>query len=79
MFKIIQKVAALVVAAYHKEAQRLHERAAATDAKITALEEQAAACLTKANAERENLLEHKTDASVASEVAVALQKLVQGK
>ena len=79
MFKVIQKLAALVVAAYHKEAQRLHERAAETDAKITEAESKAASLITEANKLRDDLLEHKTDAAVASEVAQSLQKLVQGK
>lgn len=75
-FKIVGKLMHLIVAVYHKEAQRLHSVAAETDQSITDAETRAAEALTEANKLRDDLLIHKTAAATASDRATNLESLL---
>lgn len=78
-FKIVQKLAAFIVAVYHKEAQRLHSVVSEVEQDIKQLEQEREAALVKQLELRDSLVQHKASAAAATEQAVALDTLVGKK
>lgn len=76
MFKFIEKLMQVLVAAYHKEAQRLHGVVASTNTAIDDAEQDAKDALAKADSLRQDLEQHTSNAVAATDRATALQSLL---
>ena len=79
MFKVIQKLAAFIVAMYHKEAARLHAEVAKVEQSIQDKLKASQKLVGEAEQLKQDLVGHQDKAVAATEQAVALDSLVGEK